>query len=144
MRPRLGRLKARPEFLLVAGKGRKWTTPGLILQARRREAAADEAAADEAGADEAGADKDRSGEDRIIRVGFTVSRKVGGAVERNRAKRRLRALVAERLEQGGRPGTDYVLIGRQGTIRRPFELLRQDLDQALAGVERSSGERARR
>jgi ribonuclease P protein component len=124
MRPRLGRLKARPEFLLVAGKGRKWTTPGLILQARRRETTANE--------------------DSTIRIGFTVSRKVGGAVERNRAKRRLRALANERLPEGGRAGTDYVLIGRQATIRRPFELLRQDLDQALAGVERSGVERARR
>jgi ribonuclease P protein component len=109
-------LKTRPEFLLVAGKGRKWTTPGLILQARRRETGAAEAQA--------------------IRVGFTVSRKVGGAVERNRAKRRLRALAHERLPQGGRAGTDYVLIGRQATIGRPFDLLRQDLDQALQGIER--------
>jgi ribonuclease P protein component len=123
MRPRLGRLKARPEFLLVAGKGRKWTTPGLILQARRRDQGEGEAAA--------------------VRVGFTVSRKVGGAVERNRAKRRLRALAAERLPQAGRPGTDYVLIGRQATIRRPFALLRQDLDQALARIERSGVERPR-
>lgn len=116
----LGRLRTRPEFLLVAGKGRKWTTPGLILQARRREESAAEPGAVPA----------------AIRIGFTVSRKVGGAVERNRAKRRLRALASERLAQGGRTGTDYVLIGRQATIRRPFDLLRQDLDEALKGVER--------
>ena len=112
----LGRLKTRPEFLLVAGHGRKWTTPGLILQARRRDG---ESASD------------------AIRVGFTCSKKVGGAVERNRAKRRLRALASERIPQGGRSGTDYVLIGRQSTIKRPFDLLRKDLDDALRGVERA-------
>ena len=72
------------------------------------------------------------------RLGVTASKKaIGGAVERNRAKRRLRALANERLPQGGRAGTDYVLIGRQATIKRPFDLLRQDLDQALQSIERA-------
>jgi len=70
------------------------------------------------------------------RVGFTASRKVGNAVVRNRAKRRLRAAAADILAREGRPGTDYVLIARAGTGERRYVDLVADLAGALRQVER--------
>ncbi|HEX3675190.1 MAG TPA: ribonuclease P protein component [Rhizomicrobium sp.] len=69
-----------------------------------------------------------------IRVGFTASRKVGNAVARNRAKRRLRAAAAALLPLYGLPGHDYVLVGRTATLTRPFPALLEDLKAALAGA----------
>jgi len=70
-----------------------------------------------------------------IRVGFTCSKKVGNAVARNRAKRRLRALSRAVIAECGWTGWDYVLIGRaRETASRPFDLLRDDLTRALAKV----------
>ena len=66
-----------------------------------------------------------------VRVGFTASKNVGIAVERNRAKRRLRAAAAAVLPRSGLPGTDYVLVARQGTVTRPFIGLIADLAQAI-------------
>lgn len=80
---------------------------------------------------------DRGREGTGIRVGFTASRKVGNAVARNRAKRRLRAAAALVLTQFGRPGCDYVLIARAGTPARLFSDLVGDLEAALRRVERS-------
>jgi ribonuclease P protein component len=74
--------------------------------------------------------------DPAIRVGFTVTRKVGNAVVRNRMKRRLRALAAELLPQAGIAGADHVLIGRNGGIERDFDRLRSELRQALAKLAR--------
>lgn len=65
------------------------------------------------------------------RVGFTATKKLGGAVVRNRVKRRLRALAEEVLPVLARPGHDYVLIGRQSTVTRPYQRLRGDLIEAL-------------
>jgi len=76
--------------------------------------------------------RDRRDGKPTIRVGFTCSKKVGNAVTRNRAKRRLRAIARELLPGAGRPGWDYVLIGRPGeTAIRPFEDLRRDMTHAL-------------
>ena len=68
----------------------------------------------------------------LIRVGYTCSKKVGNAVTRNRAKRRLRAAARAVLMPHGRPGWDYVLVGRPGaTVDRPYALLITDLQTAL-------------
>ncbi len=66
-----------------------------------------------------------------VRVGFTASRAVGGAVARNRARRRLRAVVREVMLNHARPGHDYVVIARKATLRRPYVDLRRDLTRGL-------------
>lgn len=79
--------------------------------------------------------RDRKDDDGAIRVGFTCSKKVGNAVERNRAKRRLRAAAASVLPGLAKPGWDYVLIGfRERTARRVFADLEDDLRDAVAKV----------
>ena len=117
----VGRLKRRAEFLRVAASRRKWATPGLILQAAPAEPQAESAAGSEIRAAD-------------IRVGFTCSKKVGNAVARNRAKRRLRAAAREVIALEAQPAHDYVLIGRTETLRRPYALLLQDLRTALKRV----------
>lgn len=99
--------------------------PGLVLQAGSRPGTPPESGRASAPDDESNAE---------ARIGFTVSRKVGSAVVRNRAKRRLRAAAAEVLPDLARPGTDYVLIGRQATPKRPFALLKADLTEAVRRV----------
>lgn len=126
MMPTVGRLKTRPQFLKVAAAKRKWVMPGLVLQAARRPHGEDRAALVARAA---------PAEEPEVRVGFTVTRKVGNAVERNRAKRRLRAAAAEIFPQLGRAGTDYVVIGRVATLTRPFDALRADLEQAIRRLD---------
>lgn len=109
-------LKTRPDFLRVAATRRRAARPGVVLQAAVRPLDMADSAA--------------------VRVGFTASRKVGNAVVRNRAKRRLRAAAAAVLTSDGRPGTDYVLIARGDTAGRPFGVLVDDLRAALRQVER--------
>ena len=70
-----------------------------------------------------------------FRVGFTASRRVGGAVARNRAKRRLRAAVARVMPKRAKAGRDYVVIARAATLDRNFDDLLRDLEKALARVD---------
>ena len=71
-----------------------------------------------------------------MRVGYTVSRKVGNAVTRNRMKRRLRELARALLPDLGQAGADHVLIGRQSGVERDFAALREDLRTALGRAAR--------
>jgi ribonuclease P protein component len=114
---RLVRLKTRADFLRVAASGRRAVRPGLMLQAAASPSGIDDAA---------------------VRVGFTASRRVGNAVVRNRAKRRLRAAASEILVRVGRCGTDYVLIARAGTGERRYMELLADLNSALRQVARQA------
>ncbi|MBC8339688.1 MAG: ribonuclease P protein component [Rhodospirillales bacterium] len=116
------RLKQRQEFLRVAASGHKWAAPGLILQARRY-----------GETDTANVRKDALGDG--FRIGYTVSRKVGGAVERNRAKRRLRAAAHKVMPGHARSGHDFVLIGRRATLKRTFPALVGDLETALRKLD---------
>jgi ribonuclease P protein component len=75
--------------------------------------------------------RDRQDGDPAKRVGFTVSKKVGGSVVRNRMKRRFRELAREILPTSGHPGSDHVMIGRSAGIEREFAELRTDLARAL-------------
>ena len=103
---RLATLRKRSDFL-AANAGRRAATPGFVLLVR-----------------------DRADGDATKRVGFTVTKKIGGAVVRNRMKRRLRALAREILPAAGFPGSDHVLIGRAGGIERDFALMRSELVRA--------------
>jgi ribonuclease P protein component len=80
--------------------------------------------------------RDRDDGDPAIRLGITVTKKIGGAVVRNRMKRRFRALGREILPSAGRPGADYIMIGRAGGVERDFALLRSELERALARAGR--------
>lgn len=112
------RLKKRSEFLRVAGAGRKWVAPGLVLQARRHDLGEGESAGI-----------------FPVRVGLTVSRKVGNAVKRNRARRRLRAAVEQIISGHAKEGYDFVVIGRTATLSRRFAALLGDLETALKRVD---------
>jgi ribonuclease P protein component len=119
----LARLKRRPEFLAVAASRRRWVAPGLILQAARRPEDSDLPA--------------------IPRIGFTASRKVGIAVVRNRARRRLKAAAEQVLPRHGAPGFDYVAIARTETTTRPFAELIADMTTAMERLNAKAGAGAR-
>ena len=75
--------------------------------------------------------RDRKDSDAVMRVGFTVTKKIGGAVVRNRMKRRFRALAQEIVPVKGLAGSDHVMIGRAKGVEREYELLREELAGAL-------------
>lgn len=108
---KLGRLKKRSEFLHVR-KGKYRAKGGLVIQARTA------------------IDPDSE----AIRVGFTATKKIGNAVVRNRAKRRLREIARALLPQLGEKGTDYVFIARDSTVSRPYEALLDDARAALLSL----------
>jgi ribonuclease P protein component len=89
---------------------------------------------------------DPSARDNTARIGFTATKKIGNAVTRNRAKRRLRAAAAELLPVYGRARHDYVLIARNVTTTRPFEELLEDLTDVLqsghTALDRKTGQTA--
>jgi ribonuclease P protein component len=103
------RLRRRTDFRAAAA-GQRASVGTFVVQARRR------------------------AEDGPVRIGFTVSRQVGNAVERNRVRRRLLEII--RLSQGGgmHDGHDYVLIGRRAALTVPFGQMRQELDTALSRI----------
>jgi ribonuclease P protein component len=109
---RLTTLKKRADFLAANG-GRRAATPGFVLLVR-----------------------DRKDSDPSMRVGFTVTKKIGGAVVRNRMKRRFRALAREIVPVSGFAGSDHVMIGRAKGIEREFALLRNELAKALEGLRK--------
>jgi ribonuclease P protein component len=78
--------------------------------------------------------REREDDDPTMRLGITVTKKIGGAVVRNRMKRRFRALARELLPSSGFPGADHVLIGRAGGIERPFADLAAELSKALRKI----------
>ena len=105
-------LRNRSDFLKAA-RAKRAHAPAFLLQARRRP----------------------DGEAEGVRIGFTCSKKVGNAVARNRAKRRLREIARLTLPLEGRPGWDYVLVGRKDeTASRDFALMRDALVRALRKV----------
>ena len=102
----MDRLKHRREFL-KASNAPAWKTPSVIVQACER------------------------GDEAPARTGFTVTKKLGNAVARNRIRRRLKEAVRLVCRKQFGTGTDYVFIGRQMARERPFNLLMEDIDQAL-------------
>jgi len=103
------RLKQRADFLAAAA-GAKAPTAGFVLQARER------------------------GDSGTVRIGFTVSRKVGSAVERNRVRRRLKEIVRLTGPTRTRAGHDYVLIGRRAALHLAFDRMIEDFDGALRRI----------
>lgn len=115
----LPRLKTRAAFLAGNASRRRCATDGLVLQVITR-------------AEISANSESQSDVLPPIRLGFTATKKLGGAVVRNRVKRRLRALADKLMPIHARPGFDYVLIGRLETEKRVFAKLEADLLTALA------------
>lgn len=118
--PRIVVLRKRAEFLAIAAENRKWVAPGLIVQ-KGTSAHADAS---------------------TIHYGLTASGKIGNAVIRNRARRRLRALVQTVFPQHATPGYAYVLIARATTPTRAYKELEQDLVTALRKLDALHGKQA--
>lgn len=112
------RLRRRPEFLEAARSGRKLAMRAFVLQALAR------------------------GDSGATRVGFTVSRKVGNAVERNRVRRRLREAIRTRAASSMRAGHDYVVIGRRAALTTPFARIVADFETAFRRIHAAPADKA--
>jgi ribonuclease P protein component len=110
---RLATLKKRSEFLRLRG-GARFATPSFVMETRPRTAAAPSS--------------------ETARFGFTVTKKLGGAVVRNRIRRRLKAAVAQVASTLAHPHHDYVIVARLQALDRPFDDLKKDLERALQRV----------
>jgi ribonuclease P protein component len=115
---KLATLKSRPQFMAVRGGGR-WSGPAFVLEGRRRLSA---------------------GECDGPRFGFTVTRKMGIAVQRNRMRRRLREAVRATMSEHADAGYDYVVIAREAALDRPFAALLADFVQAYRRVHTGRSE----
>jgi ribonuclease P protein component len=111
------RLRQRADFL-AAASGSKVPSKSFVLQTRKRN------------------------DDGPVRIGFTVSKKVGNAVERNRVRRRLREIVRYSDALRLQPGHDYVVIGRRTALNTPFEGLIEELDGALRRLHAARPEKS--
>ena len=108
------RLKRRTDFRAITEAGVRAPAKAFVLQALRRQ--------------------ETEQEQGSVRVGFTVSRQVGNAVERNRVRRRLREMVRLKPKEAFTPGYDYVLVGRRTALTCPFGDMTKELDGALRRV----------
>ncbi|MET1047378.1 MAG: ribonuclease P protein component [Hyphomicrobium sp.] len=111
-------LKARSEFLAVRG-GRRQSTPAFLIEMRERSSAIA---------------RDRSRGDGGPRFGFTITKKIGNAVTRNRIRRRLKAAFAAETKTANLGACDYVVVARLAALDRPFDLLLRDVNRAIAGL----------
>jgi len=112
----MNRLKQRADFV-AAAQGSRAAGPAFVVQSRRR------------------------ADDGPARVGFTVTRKIGTATERNRIRRRLRELVKRLDVISMRPHHDYVLVGRRAALDRTFTVMLDDLQSALSRLDRQQAGR---
>lgn len=109
---KLERIKTRKEYLAIAATGRRWVTPAFVLQI-----------------------KQSSDKERVPHVGFTVTKKVGNAVIRNRVRRRLKEAAREIFPLKASDGWEYVLIGRFACVDMAYERIKSDLKWALNKLE---------
>jgi ribonuclease P protein component len=105
-------IRKRADFL-AANRGRRYATPGFVLLVQHR-----------------------GDDDPAIRLGITITKKVGNAVIRNRMRRRFRELARELLGKHGKTGADHILIGRGDGIERDFDVLKADMKRALEKLVR--------
>lgn len=108
----LERIKIRKDYLAIAATGRRWVTPAFVIQTKKSE-----------------------DDDRAPHVGFTVTKKVGNAVIRNRVRRRLKEAAREIIPLKASKGREYVLIGRHACLDIAYERIKSDLIWALKKLD---------